>query len=94
MIFKYWKVNNFGEGFITKVDNYNMKILFSFKDIYVTYNDDYSNQWADRVNAINITKEEAQNIVDLEIKKQQDDFDSIPENDRINEQRPEKINLI
>jgi hypothetical protein len=58
MNFKYWKVNNFGKDFITKVDNYNMQILFSFKDIYVTYNDDYSNQWANRVNAINITKEE------------------------------------
>ena len=94
MNFKYWKVNNFGKDFITKVDNYNMQILFSFKDIYVTYNDDYSNQWADRVNAINITKEEAQNTVDLEIKKQQDDFDSIPENDRINLTKPENIYII
>jgi hypothetical protein len=57
---KYYQVHNYGHGFITHEDNQMAHIAGYPGNIWVTENV----AWAQRVNAIEKTKEEAQAIVD------------------------------
>lgn len=60
---KYYQIENWGEGFITHEDMELAHIAGYPGDIWITTN----TQWAQRVNAIEKTKEEAQLIVDAAI---------------------------
>lgn len=58
---KYYQIENWGHGFITHEDMERAYIGGYPGDIWVTENV----QWAERVGAIEKTKEEAQAIVDI-----------------------------
>jgi len=60
---KYYQIENWGHGFITHEDMELAHISGYPGDIWVTEN----TQWANRVGAIEKTKEEAQSIVDQAI---------------------------
>lgn len=60
---KYYQVENTGEGFITYVDNETAHIAGFPANIWATEN----TTWADRVGAVEKTKEEAQALIDAEI---------------------------
>jgi hypothetical protein len=57
---KYYQAQNYGKGFITHEDNEFKHVAGYPGDIYVTEND----VWAQRVGATELTKEQAQQIVD------------------------------
>ncbi len=57
---KYYQAQNYGKGFITHEDNEFKHISGYPGDIYVTEND----IWAQRVGATELTKDQAQSIVD------------------------------
>ena len=57
---KYYQVENYGHGFITHQENETSHIAGFPGNIWVTEN----TSWAQRVNAVEKTKEEAQAIVD------------------------------
>ena len=60
---KYYQIENWGEGFITHEDMELAHIAGYPGNIWITTN----TQWAQRVGAVEKTKEEAQAIVDAEI---------------------------
>jgi hypothetical protein len=60
---KYFQIENWGHGFITHEDMEIAHIAGFPGDIWVTTN----TQWAQRVGAVEKTKEEAQDIVDSAI---------------------------
>ena len=57
---KYYQVENYGNGFITHQENETAHVAGFPGNIWVTEN----SAWAQRVNAVEKTKEEAQTIVD------------------------------
>ena len=57
---KYYQVENYGKGFITHQDNETAPIFGYPGNIWITENI----VWAQRVNAVEKTQEEAQAIVD------------------------------
>lgn len=61
---KYYHAVNYGKGFITHEDNERCYISGWAGDIYVT---ETNNEWANRVNATENTKAEAQALVDAAI---------------------------
>jgi len=60
---KYYQVQNYGNGFITHQENESAHVAGYPVDIWVTEN----TIWAQRVNAVEKTKEEAQTIVDAAV---------------------------
>jgi hypothetical protein len=62
----YYQVENTGVGFITHEDNETSHIAGYPANIWITEN----TSWAERVNAIEKTKEEAQALVDAELNGQ------------------------
>jgi hypothetical protein len=60
---KYYQIENWGEGFITHEDMELAHIAGYPGDIWITTNI----QWAERVGAVEKTKEEAQLIVDTAV---------------------------
>jgi hypothetical protein len=60
---KYYQVENYGHGFITHQENETAHIAGFPGNIWVTEN----TSWAQRVNAVEKTKEEAQTIVDAAV---------------------------
>lgn len=60
---KYYKIENWGHGFITHEDMELSHISGFPGNIWVTENE----IWAQRVNAVELTKQEAQDIVNKEI---------------------------
>jgi glucan biosynthesis protein len=60
---KYYQIENYGHGFITHEDMEITHIAGYPGDIWVTTN----TQWAQRVGAIELTKEQAQDIVNAAI---------------------------
>ena len=60
---KYYQIENYGHGFITHEDMEIAHISGYPGDIWVTTN----TQWAQRVGAIELTKEQAQDIVNAAI---------------------------
>jgi len=60
---KYYQVENYGHGFITHQENETAHIAGYPGNIWVTEN----TAWAQRVNAVEKTKEEAQAIVDAAV---------------------------
>ena len=60
---KYYQVVNYGKGFITHEENEVAHVAGYPGNIWVTEN----LAWAQRVNAVEKTKEEAQTIVDAEV---------------------------
>ncbi len=60
---KYYQVENYGHGFITHQENEMAHIAGFPGNIWVTENV----SWAQRVNAVEKTKEEAQTIVDVAV---------------------------
>lgn len=65
MAFKYYQAENYGKGFITHEDNEFKHVAGYPGDIWVTEND----VWAQRVNATELTKAEAQAIVDAAVEQ-------------------------
>lgn len=60
---KYYQIENYGHGFITHEDMEIAHIAGYPGDIWVTTN----TQWAQRVGAVELTKEQAQDIVNAAI---------------------------
>lgn len=60
---KYFQAENTGKGFITHEDNALSHVSGYPADIWVTEN----TAWADRVGAVEKTKEEAQALIDVAI---------------------------
>ena len=60
---KYYRIENYGHGFITHEENESSHIAGYPGNIWVTEN----MSWAQRVNAVEKTKEEAQLIVDAAV---------------------------
>ena len=63
MAFKYYQAENYGKGFITHEDSERSPISGYPGNIWVTENF----EWAERVGAVEKTKEEAQAIVDTAV---------------------------
>jgi len=63
MAFKYYQAENYGKGFITHEDSERSPISGYPGNIWVTENF----EWAERVGAVEKTKEEAQAIVDTSV---------------------------
>lgn len=63
MALKYFQAENYGKGFITHEDNEFKHVSGYPGNIWVTENE----VWAQRVGATELTKEQAQAIVDAEI---------------------------
>ena len=64
MASKYYKATNTGKGFITHADNAYKHVAGYPGEVWVTEN----TIWAERVNAVEKTKVEAQALVDADIK--------------------------
>lgn len=62
MAVKYYQAVNYGKGFITHEDNEYRHVSGYPGDIWVTENE----IWAQRIGATELTKEQAQTIVDSE----------------------------
>lgn len=60
---KYYQVENYGKGFITHQESETYHIAGYPGNIWVTKN----TTWADRVNAVEKTKQEAQDIVNAAV---------------------------
>ena len=56
---KYYIAENYGRGFITHQDNESSHIVSYSANIWVTEN----TSWATRVGAVEVTKEEAQTLI-------------------------------
>ena len=69
MASKYYKATNTGKGFITHADNAYKHVEGYPGEIWVTENV----RWAERVNAVEQTKAEAQALVDADINGTLDD---------------------
>ena len=87
---QYYQATNPGKGFITHEDNERSHIAGYPGEIWST---ESNTEWATRVGAVSKTKEEAQAIVDAITATAQANWDSLPEEQKANSQRPVNIVL-
>jgi hypothetical protein len=65
MNYLYVKAQNIGAGFITHEDRELFDITGYFGFMWVIENNEHSIQWIDRVQGIEISKEDAQKIINI-----------------------------
>ena len=90
---KYCIANNFGKGFITHRDS----VAFEFQgypcDIWILKENTGDIDWIQRVGGTEVTKEEAQKILDTEVLRLQEEWDNLTEEEKNNLTRPGAIIL-
>jgi len=93
MIYKYCVAENWGKGFIEVGESTNINFLGLPGNVWrIPANNKNANLWVAKVAGIFKTKEEAQAIVNAEILKDQINWDSLSNEEKINNPRP--INII
>ena len=94
MIYKYCVAENWGKGFIEVGESTNINFLGLPGNVWrIPANNKNANLWVAKVAGIFKTKEEAQAIVDATTATAQANWDSLPEEQKANSQRPVNIVL-
>ena len=94
MAYKYCVAENWGKGFIDHSESATIGFAGFPGNVWrIPANNKDANLWVFKVAGSFKTKEEAQAIVDAETAKAQANWDSLPEEQKANSQRPVNIVL-
>jgi hypothetical protein len=94
MAYKYCVAVNSGKNFFTARERMEFDLSGHPGNVWVVGDNLYGNAWIKRNNASEISKEKAQEIVDAEITSAQSVYDALPDDEKDNRIRPEKVVLI